>query len=179
MKKMMIGIVAGFLFLAMAPLSSHADPCGCGGPGGEGGMGMGMHHGSGFREREHLLWKSLMQLNLSDKQKEALAAIRSRVTKEVIRKRADLEVAQVELRDLLAREPVDMKAVEASLKKAEALRTDLRLARIKAREEVKAQLTPEQRTQLKENIRAHAGRRMEGVSPDHERMHSAGRTGGE
>ncbi len=47
-----------------------------------------------------------------------------------------------------------MKAVEASLKKAESVRTDLKLSHIRAREEIKAILTPEQRKKLKEEIRA-------------------------
>ncbi len=181
-KAAMIGVLSGFVFLAAAPLQSYADPCGCGGPGwGKGGHEGMMHGSSAFEKRDHVLWKTLMRLDLSEQQKEALAAIRSRVEKETIRKRADLEVGRLELHDLLRKDPVDMKAVEANLKKAEAVRTDLRLSHIKAREEVKAQLTPEQRAKLKEQIRAGSAERNEhGACAAHERMHGAGsRPGGE
>ncbi len=174
----MIGVLTGLMFLGVASQRSYADPCGCGN---EMGMHRGeqmMHHGPGFRGgspwARHFLWEKLMGLGLSDKQRDALKAIRSRVAKETIKKRADLELAQVELRELLGKESVDMSAVEASLKKAESVRTDLRLSHIKAREEIRAVLTPEQRKKLKEDIAGfmmrgtrHGGK---GMPPSHEQM---------
>jgi Spy/CpxP family protein refolding chaperone len=59
-----------------------------------------------------------------------------------------MQIAQLELRELLSQDPVDMKAVEAKVKQIEGLRTDIHLALIKAKEEVKAKLTPEQRQKL-------------------------------
>ena len=189
-KKMMVGMLSGFLFLAMGPHQSFADQRGCGCRGGgdrEIGMhgGPSMHHGRGAGEGlPRVLWKELMRLDLSDKQRDAFAAIRSRVMKDAIRKRADLELARVDLRESLEKDTVDMKAVEANLKKAEALRTDLRLSHIRAFEEIKAQLTPEQRTRLKEQVRAgfrgeRIGYREQGA-PAYGRMHDEdARAGGE
>ncbi|MGC1454872.1 MAG: periplasmic heavy metal sensor, partial [Nitrospirota bacterium] len=74
--------------------------------------------------------------------------------KDTIKKRADLQLARVEFRELLHKEPVDMSGIEASLKKAESVRTDLKLTHIRAMEEMKAILTPEQRNKLKEDIKA-------------------------
>jgi Spy/CpxP family protein refolding chaperone len=68
----------------------------------------------------------------------------------MIRKKADLKIARLELRELLHKEPVDMNAVEAQAKKTEGLRTAMLLDAIKAREEVKSKLTPEQRKKLRE-----------------------------
>ena len=154
MKKMMIGILTGFLLLGIAAAPSFAAQCGCGEP----LMGPGMMHGGpGFTEgspQGHFLWKKLMALNLTDKQKDALKGIRERVEKEAIKKRADLQLAHVELQELLDKTPVDMSAVEASLKKSESSRTDLHLSFIKAREEVKALLTPDQRAKLKDELEA-------------------------
>ncbi len=153
----MIGVLTGFLFLGAASHSSFAEQCGCGG---EMGTHMGprmMHRGPGFRDglrAGHFLWKKLMGLGLSEKQIDALKAIRSRVVKDTIKKRADLELARVELRELLDKNAVDMSAVEANLKKAESVRTDLRLSHIKAMEEIKGILTPEQQKKLREDIRA-------------------------
>jgi Spy/CpxP family protein refolding chaperone len=169
MNKMMIVVLTGLMFLAVASQRSYADPCGCGEMGMHGGPRM-MHHGPGFRDGSrgagHFLWKKLMGLGLSDQQMDALKAIKSRATKDTIRKRADLQLARVDLRELLRKDPVDMKAVEAGLKKVESARTDLKLTHIKAREEMKAVLTPEQRKKLKEEIKAgfmmHEGRHGHG-----------------
>ena len=65
--------------------------------------------------------------------------------KEKIRRTADMRIAQIELKDLLSQDPVDMKAVEAKVKQLEAMRTEMQLSHIKAMEECKAKLTPEQR----------------------------------
>jgi len=163
MKRLMIGVVAGLLLLG-AGSYGYAEQCGCGGQMGRDGMEEGrpmpwmMHHGEGFRhgspKGDHFLWHKLMGLGLSEQQKDALKAIRFRVIKDSIRKRADLALARVEVRELLGKEPVDMKAVEAGLKKVESARTDLKLIRIKAMVEGKAVLTPEQQKKLKEEMRA-------------------------
>ena len=73
-------------------------------------------------------------------------------TEKMLKKRADKIIAHVELQDLLEKEPVDMKAVEASAKKNESIATDMFLAHVRAHEEVKALLTPEQRKKFKEML---------------------------
>ncbi len=157
MKKMMIVVFAGLLFVGLAFHRSYAEPCGCGEMGMHEGPqmkhhGWGLSHGSmGARQ---FMWKKLMGLGLSDQQMDALRAIKTRVAKDTIKKRADLELARVELKELLHKDEVDMKAVEASLKKVESVRTELKLSHIKAREEIKAILTPEQRKKYKEEIKA-------------------------
>ena len=88
------------------------------------------------------------KLNLSAEQVKALETLRSEFQKEAIKRKADLQVAKVELRDLQRREPVDLEAIEAKVKQIEALRTELRLARIRTIEKGKAVLTPEQRNKL-------------------------------
>jgi Spy/CpxP family protein refolding chaperone len=70
--------------------------------------------------------------------------------KDMIKKKADKQIAAIELKDLLDKDMVDMKAVEASLKKNESLKTEIALAHIRAHEEMKALLTPEQRKRLKD-----------------------------
>ena len=70
--------------------------------------------------------------------------------KDMVKKKADKQIADIELKDLLDKDPVDMKAVEASAKKKESLKTEMFLAHIKAREEMKSLLTPDQRKRLKE-----------------------------
>ncbi|HTG01192.1 MAG TPA: periplasmic heavy metal sensor [Nitrospirota bacterium] len=174
MNKMTVGVMMGLLLMVTTSQFSYAEQSGYGDGGPQWGPHM-MHQKLSDRDGlRRLLWKRLMSLDLSDKQRDALRAIRSRVQKDTIQKKADLGITRVELRDLLRREQVDMNAVEANLKKAESIRTDLRFSHIKAREEVKAVLTPEQRKKLKEDMKAsrmrgdREGGRM--MAPQHGRL---------
>jgi Spy/CpxP family protein refolding chaperone len=89
--------------------------------------------------------EKLMALGLDDKQKESIRSIHMNMKKEHIRGKAGVDVAQIELKEILMRDPVDLKAAEAKLRQIEAMKTDLHLGHIKTHEEVKAVLTPEQR----------------------------------
>jgi len=108
----------------------------------------GQHYG-----RHHQMWHLLMKLDLNDKQKKEIWEIRSSMVKNMIRQKADLRIARVELRELLHKEPVDMTAVESQVKKMENLRSSMILDNIKARQEIKSKLTPDQIKRLKELIR--------------------------
>jgi len=195
MRKGLITIFFGFILISALALNASAQMCsGMGGAGGcmQGGKmecmehrGMDMMHGMDgmqgcgmMMDDDHPMMKHLMGLGLDEKQKEALKALRSKTMKDMIKKRADKQVAGIELRDLLDKDTVDMKAVEASVKKSESLRTEMFLAHIRAHEEMKSILTPEQRKHLKEMM---AGRgagcaQMGGDAehkdmPMHEQMH--------
>jgi Spy/CpxP family protein refolding chaperone len=190
MRKSLVGIFFGFIFIAALASNTQAQMCGCIGEKGggmqEGGMmgGMGHHdrgmmHGMGgmqggtmMIDDDHPLWKHLMGLGLDDKQKEALKALRSKTVKDMVKKRADKQIADIELQDLLDKDPVDMKAVEASAKKKGSLKTEMFLAHVKAREEMKSLLTPDQRKQLKEMMGpGHgAGCGMKGGHAEHKDM---------
>jgi Spy/CpxP family protein refolding chaperone len=130
---------------------------GCGMTGG--GMGYGMMGPMMMGHRSMML--GFMNLDLNDKQKEELFNIRDKNMKEMIRKRSDREIAMLELRELLGKEPVDMKAVEAKVKQLDSLRSDIFLAIIKAREEMKAKLTPAQLKQLRGMYRQGCGMMQE------------------
>jgi Spy/CpxP family protein refolding chaperone len=164
MRKSSISLILGFIIFAAFVSSARAEMRGhMGGqgwdmPGGcvmgrAGGQEMGVMPGAGFGMNwgeEHHMWKSLEDLGLDDKQKDALRALHSKTMKDMIKKRADKQIAGLELRDLLAKDPVDMKAVEAAVKKIESLRTDMFLTHIKAFEEMKSILTPDQRKKFKD-----------------------------
>jgi len=172
MKRVMVVLFLGFLFLVFGEAYSYAQICGCMEGMGQGMWGMPMmgamkHQGMGMMGRmkhecagmgmsrgmmgEYCpMWKFFMGLGLDEKQKDAIQEIKGRLLKETIRKRAEKQIAGIELRDLLTKDPVDMMAVEAKLKQKESLETDIRLAHFGAMEEVKANLTPEQRKKMKE-----------------------------
>jgi Spy/CpxP family protein refolding chaperone len=145
MKKVLVYAVA--LFLA-AGIAVHADAAMQGkkksrGMGPErspeqGMMGCCMDDG-------HPMMAKLMSLGLDDRQKESIRSIHMNMKKEHIRGRAGVDVAEIELKEILMKDPVDLKAAEAKLRQIEALKTDLHLGHIKTHEEVKAVLTPEQR----------------------------------
>jgi Spy/CpxP family protein refolding chaperone len=159
MKRVLAGILLGFLVLVFASHDVSAQTCctsaGSGGGFSEEGMPMMSpmrHDGRGMIGREHHFWRALMSLSLDEKQREAVREIKSRVMKDTIRRKADLELARIDLKDLLHKDQVDMKAAETTLKKIASLQTDIRLSHIKAREEIKAKLTPEQRMKFKETL---------------------------
>lgn len=89
------------------------------------------------------------KLGLSDEQVKTLEAIRATFQEDAEKRSASLRRAEAELQELLVSDSVDLAKVEAKLKESEALRTELRLSRIKALEQGKAVLTPEQRKKLK------------------------------
>lgn len=162
MKRVMVLLPLVFFMVIFGAESSYARMCGC-----MDGMGEGMHEGMpmkgemghhgmggkrGMTGEDHPMWNHLMGLGLDAKQKDASIAIKRRVMKDTIKKRADRQVAKLELQDILDKDPVDMKTVEAKLKQMEAIETDIQLSHIRAMEEVKAVLTPEQKKKMKEMI---------------------------
>jgi Spy/CpxP family protein refolding chaperone len=88
------------------------------------------------------------ELQLTPEQIQKLEALRSGFRKGAVKRSADLQVAELELKELLRTDPVDMAKVESQVKRIEALRGEQRLTRIKTIEEGKALLVPEQREKL-------------------------------
>ena len=160
--KKLAAIVAAVSIVALAALA-YGDMGGH-------GMGSGMMCGCGMdgqmMEAEHHMSKHLMGLNLDEQQKALIGKIKSRMMKETIRRTADMRIVQIELKDLLSRDTVDMKAVEAKVKQLEMMKTEMHLSHIKAMEECKSRLTPEQRKKLREMIEA--GPMMEGKGMMHD-----------
>ncbi|MFN3476441.1 MAG: Spy/CpxP family protein refolding chaperone, partial [Candidatus Methylomirabilales bacterium] len=102
------------------------------------------------------------ELNLSAEQVKALETLRSEFQKEAVKKHADLEVAEIELRGLEQQEPVDLGAIEAKVRQIEALKTELRLSRIRTIAKGKEVLQPEQRKKLEELERTAPAHGMRG-----------------
>jgi Spy/CpxP family protein refolding chaperone len=91
----------------------------------------------------------IQTLDLDDNQKEAFKEIENNTLKELIKKRADEWIAEIELQWLLDQEAIDLKAVEAKLQQIAIMKSETQLAVIKSIEKAKAKLTAEQRNQLK------------------------------
>jgi periplasmic protein CpxP/Spy len=113
-----------------------------------GGHGMGMMHSSTGHLIRHLL-KHEKDIGLTAEQVTKLKEMQLNLDKTRIKSEADIQVAERELRALLEDEKSDLGAVEAKLKQSEDLQVGLRMASFKARRDVLALLTPEQRTKEK------------------------------
>lgn len=152
MKRILSSLFLGFLFLVFASHNSFAEMCGDGIP-----MKAGMKHGNMGRMMwaETHIWRQLKGLDLNEKQETAIKEIENKVKKDTIRKRANLQIARVEFKEILHKDPVDMNAVETKLNQIAAIVTDIRFSHIKAIEEVKSQLTPEQKKKFKKNLKKH------------------------
>ncbi len=155
MRKRLFGMFLGFIFISALALNANAQMSGC--MQGMGHPGMSQMHGMGCMEAggmmmddDHPMWKRLESLGLDEKQKDAVKALQTKTMKEMIRKKADAQIADIDLKNLLEKDPVDMKAVEAAVKKSESSKTAMFLVHVSAREELKSILTPDQRKRLKE-----------------------------
>jgi Spy/CpxP family protein refolding chaperone len=130
----------------------ESPPRGPSGMMGSGAMGMmesgGMGGHMGMMEPAPMLRMLKTELSLSEEQEKRLKDILYQVTKTSVKQRADVRVAELELQQLLDADPVDMGKVEAKLKEIEGLRTAFRLNLIKAHEQAKGVLSPEQRQQF-------------------------------
>ena len=104
-----------------------------------------MGHMKGMPGLQHPPGLPFQSINLDDKQKEAWKEIENSVAKELIRKKADEQIAEIELRELLEKDTVDLKAVETKLKQIATIKTETQLIVIKSIEKMKVKLTPEQR----------------------------------
>lgn len=117
------------------------------------GCGMAGHHvwmkdEMGMRGKHHRLWRYMMNLDLDQKQKAEIWKIKADMMKNMIRKKADLKIARLELGELLHSEKTDMTKVEAKVKEMEGMKASMLISGIKAMEAAKSKLTAEQRKKL-------------------------------
>jgi len=89
-------------------------------------------------------------LGLSADQVRQIEQLRDGFQRQSIRNDADLRILELDIAALLEREPVDLAKVEAKMREAEKLRTDLRIARVRIIEQARALLNAEQKKKLHE-----------------------------
>lgn len=108
------------------------------------GMGMGMGPGPG------MFAHMTQALDLSDTQREKLAAIHERQQRRDIPARADLQIARLDLRKAMNAEKPDGFAINTQIDRAAKLRSDMAKAHVASLLEARALLTPEQQKQMRE-----------------------------
>jgi Spy/CpxP family protein refolding chaperone len=107
---------------------------------GEGSYGEGPFDVEVFKDR----------LKLNDDQVGKLKRLRSDYRKEMIKRRANLRVSELELWELIDTKNLDMGKVEKKVRELEAMRSDLMLYRVKALQETRKYLTDEQYEEFRE-----------------------------
>ena len=113
-----------------------------------GGYGAGMRHNSTGHLIRHLLQHE-QDIGLTAEQVTKLKGIQLNLDKTRIKSEADIQIAEREVKALTDEEKSDLGAIEAKLKQSGDLQAGLRMVAIKAKREVLALLTPEQRAKEK------------------------------
>jgi Spy/CpxP family protein refolding chaperone len=125
-----------------------------------GDAGPGDRPEGGMRERGSLERRRMMmermhgmarQLDLSREQRDKIEAIRDRQQRQMIRQRADLATARLDLKRLLREERIDRVAVNRQIDALARLRADMAKARIGTMLEIRDVLTPDQRQKMREH----------------------------
>ena|SRR6185436_6773281 len=114
------------------------------------------------------------ELGLSAQQVDSLQKLQMDARRAGIQRRAATQMAALDLGGLLRSDPVDMAKVEAKVREIEKLRADGRLEVIRASEQGKAQLTPDQRSKLKALGEARWQQRMRRGAEEHRGPAAAG-----
>jgi hypothetical protein len=95
-----------------------------------------------------IMLRNRHELGLSSQQVQDLEHLRDGYEREAIRYEADIRIAEVELQSFLKANAVDLEQVKVKLQEIEQVKTELRLARIRAIEQGKALLSSEQHEKL-------------------------------
>ena len=146
--KMLLGVAAGTFLLGMAIPFAWAD-------GGAAcrsvshAMGMAPHgmsnHGGMTSHVLHRLLRHQSDLGLTEDQVTKLKALALDQDRAKIRAQADVQVANRELRALVTDEKTELSVIEAKIKERESFEAKLSFMKIKAKRDLYAVLTPEQR----------------------------------
>ncbi len=132
-----IGMAVIIVFFISGLVAAGAVAQMAGGKGKGPGKGMGEGCGMGMWDGAHAMYV-IKALDLDDNQSAEVKSILHRLQKQMIKKRADIEVAEVELKEILEKDPVDVKTAETKVKQIASLKTEVAMLHIQGIEDVKA-----------------------------------------
>ncbi|MGB2696300.1 MAG: Spy/CpxP family protein refolding chaperone [Candidatus Zixiibacteriota bacterium] len=89
------------------------------------------------------------ELGLTDEQVASLKSIKMNFMKDEIQREANLKLAKLELKELMATDKLDLAKVEKKIKSIAAMKADAKIACLKSCEKAKGILTPEQMEKCK------------------------------
>jgi len=134
--------------------------------GGHAGMGHGsrssMHRGThrgAAKFIDHIL-KFKEGMSVDANQEEQLRTLKTQYKKDRVTMKANVELANIDLHELLHNDEAPLSEIETHLKKVHELKANLYMVSIKAKREAKAVLSPEQQARMDkihERIKAHGG----------------------
>ena len=130
------------------------------GHGGHGHRSMhGGHHQNTAQFISHIL-KFKEGMSLTAEQEQKLRTLKTNYKKDRIRTKAEVELASIDLHEVLKNEKASLADIEAEFNKLHALKTKLYMASIKAKRDAKATLSEEQRARMDkihDRIKSHGG----------------------
>lgn len=150
--KMLLGVAAGTVLLGITIPFAWADG-GAACRGGGHAFGMARHGMSGYGGTTSHVLRNLLRhqqdLGLTDDQVTKLKVLALDQDRAQIRAHADVQVAERELRALVADEKTELSVIESKIKERESFDATLSFMGIKAKRDLYAVLTPEQREKQK------------------------------
>ncbi len=124
-------------------------------------MGRGpMMRPGGMPGRMDILGRLADKLDLSEEQRDEIKDVLTAHQKDMIQKKADRELAEVELRELTMKDDPDLDAIEEQIKEIANLEAGMRYSQIKVMVDARSVLTDEQKAQLKEPMKGKPARMM-------------------
>ncbi|MDT7040817.1 Spy/CpxP family protein refolding chaperone [Candidatus Nitronereus thalassa] len=128
------------------------------GHGGQGSTHPGAHQ-SAIEFIDHIL-KFKEGMSLTDEQEQKLRNIKTNYKKERVKMKATVQLANIDLHELLRDDHANLSDIERDLKNVHALKADLFMASIKAKRDAKGVLSEEQQSRMEkihERIKSHGG----------------------
>lgn len=95
-----------------------------------------------------IFMQKLKGLDLTDEQKTKVKSLVSDYKKRTVRAKADIKVAEIELRELAYAQPVNLDRIKAKINELYAKKAELKFSRYRSLEDLKKILTPEQLQKL-------------------------------
>jgi Spy/CpxP family protein refolding chaperone len=143
-----IVVVLAITWMAASSTMSWADGHGYRGQGHKG-------HGHGRPDAAEFIWhilKAKEALGLSEDQATKLRSMGLNFKKDEVKKRADVELAEIDLHQLFHQQDMQSNAgeIEGAIRKLYGLKADVRIASFKAFQDARGVLTPEQLKKLRE-----------------------------
>jgi periplasmic protein CpxP/Spy len=118
-----------------------------GGMGHMGGMG-GMGRGAGMRHGG--MARAFAMLDLTDDQRTKLQAVHEKQQRKNVQAHADLQIARMDLRDLVQAEKPNTTAINTQIDKMAKMQAEQRKSQVATLLEARALLTPDQQKRLRE-----------------------------
>ena len=172
---MTIMLIIGVAQIGMAQPGCKANPGFGDGPGFGHGRGFCQERGFGHGDGPGILAKA-EALELKPEQIKKIKALQLDMAKETVRLRSELELKELELKELMSAEKPDLRLIEAKIDEMAPLRTDFQKKRIEHQLAMREVLTPEQKEKL-ELMRGPGMRHHKGQDGKHRGGHRDGHRG--